>query len=184
MGAVGRLVAEKGYPELFEGFAVAQAEAPQLRLAVVGPRDEAKGDSLDPAVVAAAEERGVLFLGHRTDMAELYSAMDLYVLASHREGFPRSAMEAAAMALPVIATDIRGCRQVVDDGVSGLLVPVRDSGAMARAFVDLATDAGRRSAMSQAARAKAQIEFGQARVIELTLDLYERLLAESSPITA
>ena len=67
---------------------------------------------------------GVAFLGLRDDVEALYTAMDIYVLASHREGFPRSAMEAAAMGLPVVATDIRGCRQVVDDGRTGRLVPV------------------------------------------------------------
>ncbi len=67
-----------------------------------------------------AESAGVRFLGMRDDVDRLYAAMDIFVLPSHREGFPRSAMEAAAMGLPVVATDIRGCRQVVADGVDRL----------------------------------------------------------------
>jgi len=101
--------------------------------------------------------------------------MDLYVLASWREGFPRSAMEAAAMGLPIVTTDIRGCRQVVTDGENGLLVPVRDAVAMAEAIGALARDATRRSSMSAAARAKACREFDQRRVIDITLETYERL---------
>ena len=80
-----------------------------------------------------ARRRGCVFAGRRDDMTDVYGAFDLYVLASHREGFPRSAMEAAAMGLPIVATDIRGCREVVDRGVTGLLVPVGDGSAIARA---------------------------------------------------
>ena len=121
VGTVGRLVAEKGYPELFE----AVASLPErYRLVVVGADDPEKPDALDRDMVDAARARGAQFLGHRDDVDALYAAMDVFVLASHREGFPRAAMEAAAMGVPVVATDIRGCRQVVDDGVNGVLVAV------------------------------------------------------------
>jgi glycosyltransferase involved in cell wall biosynthesis len=103
--------------------------------------------------------------------------MDLYVLASHREGFPRSAMEAAAMGLPVVATDIRGCRQVVEDGRTGRLVPVGDVGALVDAIATVATDAVLRRRMGECARVKAAREFDQQRVIDTTLATYERLLA-------
>ena len=82
------------------------------------------------------------------------TALDIYVLASHREGFPRAAMEAAASGVPVVATDIRGCRQVVDHGRTGLLYPVRDACELADAVTKLATDPGRRAQMGAAARAQ------------------------------
>ncbi len=104
-------------------------------------------------------------------MEELYQAFDLFVLPSHREGFPRSAMEAAACGLPVVATDIRGCRQVVDDGRTGLLVPVRDAVALADAMADLAADPIRRQAMGHAARVLAEKEFDDRQVIARTLTL-------------
>ena len=88
-------------------------------------------------------------------MEACYAAFDLYVLASYREGFPRSAMEAAAMGLPVVATNIRGCRQVVDDGRTGRLVPVRDAAAIADAVVEIASDDELRHKMGLAAREKA-----------------------------
>jgi glycosyltransferase involved in cell wall biosynthesis len=69
--------------------------------------------------VAEATADGVRLVGFSDRPERYYAAADLFVLASHREGFPRAAMEASAMGLPVIATDIRGCRQVVDDGVTG-----------------------------------------------------------------
>ena len=81
-----------------------------------------------------------MFTGHRDDIETLYSAMDVFVLASHREGFPRVAMEAAAMSLPVVTTDVRGCRQVVEDQRNGLVVAVRDAGALAQAISTLGGD--------------------------------------------
>jgi glycosyltransferase involved in cell wall biosynthesis len=102
--------------------------------------------------------------------------MDVYVLASHREGFPRSAMEAAAMGLPIVATDIRGCRQVVEHDRTGLLVPVRDAEALAAAVARLAEQPERREAMGRAASHKAREEFDQRRCIERTLEVYREHL--------
>jgi glycosyltransferase involved in cell wall biosynthesis len=113
----------------------------------------------------------------RDDVERLYPAMDLYVLASHREGFPRSAMEAAAMGLPLVATDIRGCRQVVEHGANGLLVPVRDPVALAAAIGEVVGDASRRRAMGDAARTKALTDFDDRRQVTTTLETYERLLS-------
>ncbi len=126
--------------------------------------------------MAAAEADGVRFLGHRDDVETLYPAMDIYVLASHREGFPRSAMEAAACGLPLLLTNIRGCRQVVDDGTSGLLVPVRDSTALGQALITLCGDAEQRSQMRIAGLQKAHDDFDQQHVIDITCTTYARLL--------
>ncbi len=118
-----------------------------------------------------------MFLGERRDVEELYPGFDLFVLPSHREGFPRSAMEAAACGLPVVATDIRGCRQVVDNGRTGLLVPVHDATGLAGAIAMLAADPARRRAMGDAARRRAEAEFDDRRVIAETLDVYRELLS-------
>lgn len=176
-GAVGRLVAEKGYRELFAAMASLRSSRPAVRLAVVGPAEPGKPDALSREEIDAARRLGVVFCGTRTDMPELYRAMDLYVLASHREGFPRSAMEAAAMGLPVIATDIRGCREVVDDGGTGFLVPRGDPAALAGRIALLASDPGLRARLGEAGRRKAQRAFNQQRVIDTTLAVYEQLLA-------
>jgi glycosyltransferase involved in cell wall biosynthesis len=176
IGAVGRLVAEKGYPELFEAVASIAEQHPQVRLVVIGPAEADKSDALDGGVIREAEAAGVRFLGYRDDVEVLYPAMDLYVLASHREGFPRSAMEAAAMGLPVVATDVRGCRQVVDEGITGRLVVVNDARALGAAIAELVAEPSLRVAMGRAGREKALREFDQQQVIDFTLSTYERLL--------
>lgn len=183
---VGRLVAEKGYREVFTAVSRLRRQLPRLRVAVAGPTDPAKADALGEAEIRRAEiETGIRFLGLRHDVDALYAAADLYVLASHREGFPRSAMEAAAMGLPVVATDIRGCRQVVRDGVTGLLVPVRDPEALAGAIARLVGDGELRRRMGMAAQAIACRDFDQQRVIAITLDTYRRLLsARPRPVAA
>jgi len=177
VGVVGRLVAEKGISEVLAAARLTAIIAPEVRWVLVGPTDQAKADSIDPVSLVDAAAHGVAVLGQRDDVERFYAGMDLYVTASHREGFPRSAMEASAMGLPVVATDIRGCRQVVDDGVTGRLVPVGDAGALAAAVKALAADPAMRRRMSDAARQRAEKEFDQRRVIDLTLGLYEQLLA-------
>ena len=117
----------------------------------------------------------MVFTGHRDDVEDLYAGFDMYALPSYREGFPRSAMEAAACGVPVIATDIRGCRQVVDDDVTGLLVPVHDGAALALAIAELAVDPARRSEMGRRGRMKAEVEFDDRMVIGRTLDAYRSL---------
>jgi glycosyltransferase involved in cell wall biosynthesis len=180
VGAVGRLVREKGYLELFDAVRRARVEHPDLRLVVVGPSEPDKADGISAAEIEHAQRDGVIFLGHRDDVDLLYTAMDVYVLASHREGFPRSAMEAAAMGLPILATDIRGCRQVVDHGVTGLLATLGDVERLADGLRVLAGDAPRREAMGRAAKIKARREFDQRNQIELTLPVYRERLAATS----
>ena len=81
------------------------------------------------------------------------------------------------MGLPLVLTDIRGCRQVVDDGANGVLVPARDSSALADAIAALARDPSLRRRMGHASSEKAKREFDQQRVIDITLEVYDRLLA-------
>jgi glycosyltransferase involved in cell wall biosynthesis len=177
VGLVGRLVAEKGYLEVFEAARQLQGHVPRVRFAVIGEVDHEKDDALTAGERERATEAGVRFLGKRMDVTRLYAGMDVHVLASHREGFPRSPMEAAAMGLPVVATNVRGCREVVDDGVTGRLVPARDPGALAAAIGELASSPELRARYGAAGREKALREFDDRRCVEITLETYRRLLA-------
>jgi glycosyltransferase involved in cell wall biosynthesis len=177
VGVVARLVWEKGFAELFEAARRLQRTRPEVLVVVVGPLDPAKRDGLREADLDRARaEANIVFLGERGDVDELYQSFDLFVLPSHREGFPLSAMEAAACGLPVVATDIRGCRQVVDDGHTGLLVRPHDAEALAQAITALAADPACRQAMGRAARLRAEAEFDDRRVIDTTLEIYRDLL--------
>ena len=185
VGAIGRLVREKGYLELFEAWESVKRDAPDAVLLVVGPYQPDKADGIDESIVARATEAGIRFLGMRDDVERIYQALDVYVLLSYREGYPRSAMEAAAAGLPIIATQIRGCRQVVDDGVTGLLIPKADSAAAAVAISALVGDAERRSAMSVAAVERSVRQFDQQHVIDITLAAYRDLLGSApTPLAA
>jgi glycosyltransferase involved in cell wall biosynthesis len=173
VGAVGRLVAEKGYPELFEAFRRLDPEC--YALVIAGADDPDKRDALPREMLARARAEGVRLLGHRDDLDALYGAMDLFVLPSHREGLPLAGMEAAAMGLPIVATDVRGCRQVVAPGRNGLLVPVRDAPAIAAAISKLGDDPGLRAEMGAAGRALARTEFDEGRVARASLDTYREV---------
>jgi len=174
VGTVARLVAEKGIPELLE----AMRGVSGARLVVVGGPDPDKPDAIPQGVLDEATAAGVILAGFRPDVEHVYAALDVFVLPSHREGFPRSAMEAAAAGLPIVATDIRGCRQVVKDGDNGLLVPVRSVPRLRTAIQRLVDDGDQRARMGDRSRVRAAEEFDERAVVERVLNCYEETLAE------
>lgn len=177
VGIMGRLVREKGYPELFEAMVRVREAVPKAWLLVVGPEEPEKPDAVAPEEarkVGLADQ--VVFAGFREDTMDLYSAMDVFCLPSHREGFPRTVMEASAMGLPVVATDIRGCREAVEHGLTGLLVPVKNPPALADSLLALLRSQDLRRKMSQAGRTKAERDFDERRVFEMVARTYEELL--------
>ena len=178
VGFVGRLVEEKGILDLLEAAKEVLNEIPNAQFLIVGPYDEEKPDALRPEV---AERYGVAeqcrFLGMRDDMPELYALMDVLVLPSYREGFPRAPMEASAMGVPTVVTNIRGCREAVKDGVNGLLFPVGDSRSLAASLLGLLRDDQRRAQMGSAGRELAEKRFNEQSVFDRVLSEYERLLS-------
>jgi glycosyltransferase involved in cell wall biosynthesis len=115
--------------------------------------------------------------GHRTDMPMVYAQTDIACLPSYREGLPKSLLEAAASGLPIVTSDVPGCREVVIDGDNGLLVPVRDPEALAEALARLLADADMRVAMGKRGREKAVAEFSIERVVTETIAIYQEVLA-------
>ncbi|MBI1245741.1 MAG: glycosyltransferase [Alphaproteobacteria bacterium] len=171
IAVVGRLVAEKGYPELFAAMRNVDAE-----LWVVGERLASDHAASVAEAIAAVEADGmtrtrVRFLGYRQDVPDLLRAADIFTLPSHREGMPRSIIEAMLTGLPVVATDIRGSREEVIDGTTGLLVPVRDPAALARALSRLAADAPLRKEMGAAGLARARELYDESLVVMRQLAL-------------
>ena len=111
-------------------------------------------------------------------MPALYALMDVFVLPSHREGFPRSPMEASAMGVPCVVTDIRGCRETVEQGENGLLVPLGDIQALANAIVQILTDRQQARGMGQRGRRLAVERFDEVQVFAKVKAEYKRLLQE------
>jgi glycosyltransferase involved in cell wall biosynthesis len=179
VGFVGRLVREKGLLELFAAFQIVRQGVPDACLLCVGPVDAEKADAVTPNT---AQEYGIAdacrFLGLRQDMPELYALMDVCVLPSHREGLPRAPMEASAMKVACVVTNIRGCRDAVEHGRNGLLVPLGDVQALADAITELLTDREKARRMGEEGRRMALERFDERLVFEKVKSEYARLLRE------
>jgi glycosyltransferase involved in cell wall biosynthesis len=166
--AVSRLVWHKGYPELAE----AMQAVPDAELWAVGER---LATDRGRDVVALLEDAGLgdrlRLLGYREDVPSLLAAADIFALPSRFEGLPMSVIEAMLTALPVVATNVRGPDEQVEDGVTGLKVPAGDSKALADALRRLADDGDLRSRMGAAGRKRAEALYDEAKVLKHTLDL-------------
>lgn len=179
IGIVGRLVREKGYFELFEALTKVLGKFPQTTLLVIGPQEPEKRDAFGPDIIKNyGIEKNVKFLGERMDVDELYPLMDIFALPSWREGFPRSILEASAMERPVVATDISGCREAVEQGKTGILVPVHNPEKLAQAFEALLGNPEKAKQIGKSGREKAAREFDERIVFAKIAKEYKRLIAE------
>ena len=170
VGTIGRRVREKGMAEFLDAAARLRHRA---TFVWVGPVDET-----DPTA-SVGHTDAVRFVDERTDMPAVYSALDVFVLASYREGMSRAAMEAAACGVPMVLTDIRGCREIGHDGEHLLLVPPHDGVALEKAVERLLTESGLRDRLAAAARTRALAAFDQHRVANASLSTYAAVLAGS-----
>jgi glycosyltransferase involved in cell wall biosynthesis len=182
VGFVGRLAGRrKGFLDFLAAARQVSAQMPATRFLIIGEADHGKPDAVEPG---AARECGVedvcLFLGHRPnkDLPLLYALMDVLVLPSLFEGIPRVIMEAAAMGIPAIATDVKGNREVVEHGRTGLLVPYGDPQALAHAILRILTNPEEARAMGQQSRCMAAECFDEQEVFATIKAEYTRLLRE------
>ena len=176
---IGRMLTHKGVREYVECARVVAGDR-DAHFLLVGPTDPGNPASIPQETLVEWGERGwVQYLGERSDIRELMAVADIVALPSYREGFPRVLLEAAAMGKPMVTTDTPGCRDVVDDGVNGLLVPVGDAGALASAIEKLLASFDLREQMGKAARLKALDEFDERKVTQDIIAIYDELLAEA-----
>jgi glycosyltransferase involved in cell wall biosynthesis len=182
VGMVGRLVREKGFLEYFEAMRQVMAARPNARTLIVGPNDAGQSDGLDKKDFAATlDPQRTTWLGHRNDLPAVFSAMDVFALPSYREGIPRTLMEASAMGLPTVATNIRGCREVLLDGHTGLLVEPRQVPPLRDALLRLIDDGDLRRNMGATGRAHIEAEFDSRVVLDRLASYYRNLPASRSP---
>ncbi len=177
VGYVGRLGAIKALDVLLDAVARLSERLPQVRTLLAGSGDEEERLRARSAGLGLGER--VTFLGTRPDVERVFEAVDVSVICSDSEGMPLSALEAMAAGTPLIATRVGGLPEVVDDGVTGLLVPPRDPEALARALEAVLGDADRRGRMAAASRERHRREFELDHVVGLLEDLYEELFARS-----
>jgi glycosyltransferase involved in cell wall biosynthesis len=165
--ACSRLVRHKGYPELL----AAMRDVPAT-LFVVGERLASDhGEDMEPYFAQSGLGSRLRRLGYRRDVAAVVAASDIFVLPSHFEGLPMSVIEAMLCGLPVVATDIRGPREQVVPGETGLLVPPATVAPLAAALAQLAGDAAARMRMGEAGRARALALYDEAAVVTRSLDV-------------
>jgi len=171
-----RLLWDKGLEEYVAAARELLAEGRRIEFLLAGTPDPGNPAAVPEETVRGWVNEGVVnWLGHVEDMAALLGAVDVVALPSYREGLPKTLIEAAACAQPLITTDVPGCREVVTDGVDGLLVPVRDAKALAQAIRRLDDDPALAQRLGEAAWAKAHAEFDERIVIRRTIDVYREL---------
>lgn len=174
VGFVGRLVRDKGVGELSAAWQTLRVRFPDAHLVIVGPEEER--DALDPQVLATlrADPR-VHLLGFTENLPALYAMMRVLALPTYREGFPNVALEAAAMARPVVATQVPGCVDAVLDGVTGTLVPAADAPSLARAVGHYLADEAFATRRGLAGRARVVRDFRREAIWGAIADSYDEL---------
>ncbi len=175
-----RLIKQKGLQEVLEASQSLWAESYNFELLLAGDIDIDNRSSISQEeLLILKEEPRIICLGHVHNMRKLYSSIDIVVLPSWREGLSRSLIEAAAMERPIITTDVPGCRDVVDHGCSGLLVPLKNSHALKLAINLLIKNPSLARRFGKEAREKVVAEFQVSLVNKRTLEQYENLLNKS-----
>lgn len=176
-----RLLADKGTREFVEAARLLKARGSEARFVLAGAADPSNPSSIPDEEIGRWRREGIVELpGHQDDMAPTIAAASVVVLPSYREGLPKILIEAAACGRAVVTTDVPGCRDAIEPGATGLLVPPGDAAALADAVERLIQDPRLREAMGRAARLLAEREFAIESVCRRHLDIYGTLLAASA----
>ena len=171
---VARLLRDKGIQEFIDAAEIVKQSNSSVKFLLVGDVDDGNPTSLSTKqLVELKNSQNVEWLGARFDIAELLAASHIACLPSYREGLPKSLIEAASVGRAIVATDVPGCREVVTHLINGLLVPPRDSKALAAALLVLVNDPELRSSMGRENRSKAEREFANEIIIRQTQNVYD-----------
>lgn len=174
---VGRQSPEKGFDQLVESARLLVRESESVGIVLIGDGPDRR--MLEERVRAAGLSADVVFAGFRTDIDRLLPGADILAQASFTEGLPNVVLEASAAGLPVVATNVGGTCEIIDDGVNGLLVPAGDPAALAARLLDLVRSGERRRAMGARGREITRARFSFAQQAREYADLYEAVAGES-----
>jgi len=185
VGFVGRFTRDKGIAELLEAFSSLRRRLPELRLLLVGDVEES--DPPPPGVMQRIkDDPNIVKPGFVGDAAPYYSLMDVLALPTHREGFPNVVLEAHASGKPAVVTSATGAIDSVIDGITGLIVPVRDTVALTDALAQLLSNPSLARTMGETAQKRVIAEFQQERIWSGLRNEYQELLTAKGlpgPIT-
>ena len=174
LGFVGRISNDKGIKELVDAWLLLRDQFPSLRMLIVGPLEKRDAIPSNVEKILQNDER-IHLAGVEWNTGPLYASMDIVVLPSYREGLPNVPLEAAAMNCPVVATRIPGCTDAIRDGITGKLVPPRDSNSLAQAIQEYLMDEPLRIRHGQAARKRVLQDFRPETIWEATYESYRNI---------
>jgi glycosyltransferase involved in cell wall biosynthesis len=180
---VARMLLDKGVVEFVEAVRLLKRQGLSFRAVLVGAPDPENPASISENQMLTWQSEGIIeWWGQRSDIPTVWAQSHIAVLpTTYGEGVPKSLLEAAACARPIIATDVPGCREIVRHEKNGLLVPVRDPAALAHAIERLITNRALRQKMGEEGRQLVQHEFSESIVVNKTLDLYRSILGQGWP---
>lgn len=174
---VARMLADKGIAEFVQAARLLRNKGVAARFLLVGDPDIYNPASIEEMTLRAWNAEGVVeWLGHQSDVAAILAKARVACLPSYREGLPKSLLEAMAAGLPIVTTDVPGCRAAVTDGENGILVPARDASALAEALEKLIADPALCERFGAEGRKRAELRFASPVIIAETLEVYSKLL--------
>jgi glycosyltransferase involved in cell wall biosynthesis len=174
---VSRMLWSKGVGDFVEAVEILRGRGVDFDAVLVGDPDSENPQAIPVETLRSWDNRGIVdWTGHAADVADWWARSHVAVLPSHREGLPKTLLEAAACGRPIVTTDVPGCREVVEHGRNGLLVPASNAAALADAIEALVTDERRRLEMGRISRGIAVNRFSESVVIAKVLDLYRSML--------
>jgi len=173
---VGRIVRDKGINELVKAFDRLHQENGNTRLILVGPREDDLDPVLPETLTRIDQGNGIEAVGRQSDVKPIYAQADALVFPSYREGFPNVVIEAGAMGLPSIVTDINGSREIIIDGQNGVIVPPQDDQALYQAMKHFVDNPDMIKAMAANARPLIASRYEQGYVRQCLYDFYHEIL--------
>lgn len=180
IGTIGRLTRKKGSRYLIEATAKLVSQFPNLHVLIIGPELSTDPEPFASEIIQLIHtlglEKNITLTGSRKDIPEVLGLLDIFAMPTFsHEGLPRSILEAMSMSLPVVATNIRGCREAVVPGKTGLIVPHKDSEKLAEALTELLSNPDLRQAYGQAGRQRIETEYDERFVFERLAEYYQKL---------
>lgn len=175
---VGRLVRDKGINELVEAFERLNKANPETSLLLVGPFEQELDPVKESTLKKIKEHRKIVEVGYQDDVRPYLACSNVLAFPSYREGFPNVVMQAGAMNLPAIVTNINGCNEIITDRKNGTIIPVRDTDALFKAMEEMVQDPIRRERMSLEARTVITSQYERHLIWEALLAEYKELEEE------